>query len=96
MNFPFKKNFFSKKQFCLIFTFKTFFKRFFLEKKVNIFKAFHLTIVMKNRQNVEHRKRSGLLKKLSSDWRKKDQYESAIFVQSLSCTRILFVGKERS
>ena len=40
---------------------------------MNIMKAFHMTIVKKNRQNRDRRKRSGYGKKPSSDWREKDQ-----------------------
>ena len=57
------------------------------------FKAFHLTFVKKNRQNRQHRKRSGYRKKTSSDWQEKDQQESVICVQPLHCTRILFVAE---
>ena len=34
-------------------------------------------------------------KKPSRDWLERAQRESAISAQSLSCTRILFVGRER-
>ena len=58
------KNFFEKKTFSN--------KKVFFEKNVNIFEAFHLMFVKKNRQNRERRKRSGNRKKPSSDWLEKD------------------------
>ena len=53
---------------------KSFFqtKKFYFDENVNIFEAFHLTLVMKNCQIREHRKRSGYSKKSSSDWQEKD------------------------
>ena len=49
-----------------------------------IYETFHLTLVKKNRQNRESRKRSDYRKKPSSDWLEKDQWESVISVQSLA------------
>ena len=70
-NFFFKifflnKSFFSKKK-----GFYT--KKFYYDKNVNIFKTFSLTLVKKNRQNRECKKRSSYGKSSGSDWREKDQ-----------------------
>ena len=58
-----------------------------------MFEAFHPTLVKKKIVRIERRKKSGDRKKPSSDWWKKDQWESIVCVQLLSCTRILFVGR---
>ena len=48
---------------------------------------FQKKVVNKNRQNRERRRRSSYRKKPSSDCLEKDQWESVICEQSLSCTR---------
>ena len=66
-------------------------------QNVDFFEAtFRLTLVKKNRLNGERRKNNAYYrKKPSHDWLGKDQRESAISVQSLSYSRILFVGRGR-
>ena len=77
-------SFFFKKAIFKIFVFKHIFfsnKSFFQKKKkvfkqksfllIKISEGFCLTLV-KNRQNREHRKKSGYRKKLSSDWQEEE------------------------
>ena len=68
-------------------------KKFYLDWNINIFEAFHLTLVKRNLQNRERRKRSGYRIKPSSNWLKKDRWESIICVQYLSWERIVFVSR---
>ena len=73
-----KTHFFQIKDFSKNKVFPT--KNFYLDEIVNFFKALHWTLVKKNCQNRERRKRSAYRKKPSSNWREKDQSMRASFV----------------